>query len=139
MSLDGARPETVEKLRRGLKWERALEALAFVRSLRIAGNIDSASIHVVLQKDTYSELMDLLALASEYCIDTLVLTPLFMTGSYSQEEFEEISVASPQHPLFSNYKQALDALKQEQRKMLQHEKELRVAGKSVPMLQWTVQ
>ena len=49
MSVDGATPPTLEKLRRGLKWPRLLEALAFVRDLRRNGRLEWTTLQLVLQ------------------------------------------------------------------------------------------
>ncbi|MDR2893477.1 MAG: sulfotransferase family 2 domain-containing protein [Deltaproteobacteria bacterium] len=136
MSIDGATQKTVEKLRRGLKWPRLLEALDFVRSLRKNGELELVNLTCVIQKSNYMELEDLLKLASEYCVDTLSVAPLFSPGSYNPNEYFEENVSNPNNKLFTHCKEHIERCKKLHAEMMLNKKEIELSGSSVPNISW---
>lgn len=136
MSIDGGTPATVEKLRKGLKWERMLEALTFARDLRRSEKVTFSAITFMLQKDNYTELKEILALASEYCIDSLRIPLLTGHGSYSTKEFNEINICDPQNPLYEEAMKAVEELKCVHAHLLQNKDEIIASGRFVPEVVW---
>lgn len=136
MSVDGATPPTLEKLRRGLKWPRLLEALAFVRDLRRNGRLEWTTLQLVLQKDNFRELRELLDLASTYCVDTVMISKIESHGSYEGDTFHNLNVGDPANPLFSDYTEAVETAKRHHAQMLKNRKRLQAQGKSVPDVIW---
>ncbi|MDR2893475.1 MAG: hypothetical protein LBV80_10420 [Deltaproteobacteria bacterium] len=138
MSIDGVTKETLEKLRRGLKWPRLLDALNFVRSLRKSGTLERLEIIFMLQKDNYQELPKLLEFASEYCVDEIMVAPLASHGSYTPEEFSEVNIYTPNNPLFEECKVLVGKCKKLHAKMKLRKKEIEASGRSVPEIMWRV-
>jgi hypothetical protein len=136
MSVDGATPATLEKLRRGLKWPRLLEALEFVRELRLGGRLEATTLQLVLQKDNFRELRELLDLAATYCLDTVMISKIESHGSYEGKAFHDLNVGDPANPLFSEYKAAVEDAKRHHALMVQNKERLRAEGKSVPNVIW---
>lgn len=136
MSIDGGRQETLEKLRRGLKWPRLLEALDFVRSLRASGQLEETRIAFLLQKDNYRELQDILRLASEFCVDVLVITSPMTPGSYDAQAFRDLDVCSIHHPLHVACRAEVQQLKETQAQMLQEKEAIEASGRTVPKIVW---
>ena len=136
MSVDGATPPTLEKLRRGLKWSRLLEALAFVLDLRMSGRLEWTTLQLVLQKDNFRELQELLDLASTYCLDTVMISKIESHGSYEGDTFHELNIGDPANPLFADYMAAVEAAKRHHVRMIQDQERLQEEGKSVPDVIW---
>lgn len=134
MSIDGGTKPTLEKLRRGLTWERMLDALDFVRTLRKDGMLEYTSIGFVLQYDNYKEFKEILELASTYCVDLLMITKIMSNGSYGLEEFENVNVGDAAHPEFAAYTAAAEELQAVYKKMQDDRETVLAAGKSVPEL-----
>ena len=130
--------ESVEKLRRGLKWPRLMDALDFVRTLRKSGKLESVMLMCIIQKDNYTELDKLLDLVSEYCIDELEVAPLGPLGTYSKEEFAEVNVYDPAHRLFEDCRKKVVQAKKIHADMQLRRSEIEAAGKSVPEIRWRV-
>lgn len=138
MSVDGASPETVEKLRRGLKWKRLLEAMSFVKDLRIAGDIETTVLAFLFQKDNYMELQALLSMASDYCVDSVIISPIISHGSYTQQEFDELNVSDPKNILYAEAQTEIEKAKQFYNQMLADKDKIIASGKSVPNVMWRV-
>ena len=136
MSVDGATPATLEKLRRGLKWPRLIEALEFVRDLRRKGQLEHVTLQLVLQKDNFRELCTLLELASTYCIDTVMISKIESHGSYGAEEFHDLNVGDPKNPLFTAYEAAIEDVKAFHAVMESNRASIEAEGKSVPHVIW---
>ena len=139
ISIDGATKETLEKLRYGLKWERLLDALKFARELRINGDIENIFLSFLLQRDNYLEMPALLKMASEHCIDEIMISPLVSHGSYTQQEFQDVNICDPKNPLFEAAQKAVGELKQRHEAMLADRVNIESSGKSVPHIMWRVE
>lgn len=78
VSIDGATPETLERLRFPLKWERMLHALDLIRT--IGREVDNADFYpylgVVLQNDNLHELPQFLDLARDHGMEQVKFSPL---------------------------------------------------------------
>jgi hypothetical protein len=136
LSIDGSTPETLEKLRVGLKWERMLDALGFVRTLRQSGALDCINISFVLQKDNYKELPGILDMACEYLADGLNVLSLVGHGVYSYEEFLEINISDKGNPLYAECKEIIEEMKENHTRMLQEKDAITASGRSVPQIFW---
>lgn len=138
MSIDGASKETLEKLRRGLKWPRLMDALKFVRRLRKEGKLEWLFLMFILQKDNYTELQALLDLASEYCIDEIMIAPLGPGGAYPPGVFDDVNIYDSSHPLFNDCKEKVMRAKAYHKEMQSSRSEIEAAGRSVPEVAWRV-
>jgi len=107
ISIDGATPQTLEKLRKGLKWDRLLEALEFVRDLRKKSKIERVVIVFVIQKDNFRELPQMLELCSRYFLDTLNVVRITAHGGYTSDQMKDIDVAYHGHRCMLNTSMSL--------------------------------
>jgi len=132
LSIDGATPKTLEKLRRGLSWSELIGALEFAKELRRSSKISYLLVKFIVQKENFRELPKMLELCSQYCCDALSVAPIASRGSYTVEKFMEINVNDHQNPLNSEYREIQENVKLLSKQMHENEKELLAQGRSVP-------
>ena len=75
ISIDGATKPTYEKLRRGGKWDKVLEALDCARSLRRENGFEF-QLHMVVQQDNWHEMELMDELAHQYEADRVYFNPI---------------------------------------------------------------
>ncbi len=136
ISIDGATPNTLEKLRRGLSWDELIKALEFAKELRINSKISVIHVMFVAQKENYREIPQMLDLCSQYCCDILTVSPITGHGTYTNEEFIEINVSDYQHPLNAEYREILENTKLLSQQMQQNKKKLLAQGRSAPSIRF---
>jgi MoaA/NifB/PqqE/SkfB family radical SAM enzyme len=132
LSIDGATPETLEKLRRGLKWERLQSALEFVRDLRRSLKLKHLNVNFILQRDNFRELPDMIDLCSVYHVDDLRVERINAHGSYTNDEFRDVDIADPSHRLYSECLAVIEQSKIKHKEMLADSKSLLPEKRSVP-------
>ena len=100
VSMDGASPATYEKLRLGGKWEKIIENLEHISSLKSQCGFEFV-LHFVVQKDNYHEMKNIIELATEYNVDRLWLNKIedwqVMNNWREQDIFNEL------HPLNKDF------------------------------------
>jgi len=99
VSIDGARPETYENLRRPGKWEKITMNMDFLKELRQSGKIQGLYLHFVVQKDNFEEMIEFVELGKQWKVDGINFIRMLNMGSFSGPVFEENDVADPRHPL----------------------------------------
>ena len=92
ISIDAASRETYEKIRRGGNFEKLMNNLFTIRSLRLAGVISYFEIAFVLQYENRKEIADFIRLGTQLQVDNIAFTKINNWGTYSEEEFEKISL-----------------------------------------------
>jgi MoaA/NifB/PqqE/SkfB family radical SAM enzyme len=98
VSIDAARADTYERLRRPGKWEVLMENLELMAKMRASGEIRRFQINFVVQADNFRELPDFIALGHRLGVDNFWLQRLTNYGSYTEPVFAKADVTSPQHP-----------------------------------------
>jgi pyruvate-formate lyase-activating enzyme len=98
VSIDAARAETYERLRRPGKWNVLMENLELMAKMRAAGEIRRFQINFVVQADNFRELPDFIALGNRLGVDNFWLQRLTNYGSFAEPVFAKADVTSPQHP-----------------------------------------
>ncbi len=134
VSIDGATPETLEKLRRGLTWQQLVKAMLFAQELRRSSRIDFFTVTFVTQKDNFRELPQMLELCSLYSVDYLSAFKIAAHGSYSDKQFSEINVADSLHPLNKEYRDVVSNVRELHLRMQENRKQILALGRSVPGL-----
>ena len=132
LSIDGATPQTLEKLRRGLKWDRMLDALDFIRDLRRKSKLDSVPVNFIIQKDNFRELPQMLELCSFYGLDRLQAVRISSHGSYTNDQFRDIDVGDPAHPLHAEYIAVIKQTVALHKEMKENISKIVASGRSVP-------
>jgi MoaA/NifB/PqqE/SkfB family radical SAM enzyme len=100
VSLDAATKETFEELRRGGIWERTIENVEFISSLRREGEIEEFGILFVVQAGNFREMKDFVRLGKRLGCDRILFHELVNFGTWPEQGFEERSVVSPGHPQY---------------------------------------
>ncbi len=98
ISIDAARAETYERLRRPGKWNVLMENLELIARMRAAGEIRRLQINFVVQAENFRELPEFIALGDRLGADDFWLQRLTNYGSFAEPVFAEADVTSPQHP-----------------------------------------
>ncbi|QBR70070.1 hypothetical protein CU048_00875 [Beijerinckiaceae bacterium] len=98
VSIDGARQETYEDLRRPGKWSVITRNMEFLSQLRREGKI-GLGINFVVQKKNFEEMVEFVELGKQWDVHSIVFIRLLSIGSFSAAAFEENDVSDPRHPL----------------------------------------
>lgn len=103
VSIDAARPETYRVLRRGGSFERLMENLEFIASLRRAGEVAYIRLDCVLQAHNYAEMPDIVALTRRFGFDGVKFQMIRNWNTYDAAEFARHNIASPGHPEYQAF------------------------------------
>jgi MoaA/NifB/PqqE/SkfB family radical SAM enzyme len=98
ISIDAARAETYERLRRPGKWNVLMENLELMARMRAEGRIRHLRINFVVQADNFRELPEFITLGNRLGVDCFWLQRLTNYGSFDESVFAQTDVTSPQHP-----------------------------------------
>jgi pyruvate-formate lyase-activating enzyme len=98
VSIDAAKAETYEKLRRPGKWAPLRENLEFIAGMRQSGEIRHFGINFVVQKENFREMLDFVALGTRLGVDQIWFQRVTNYGAYDEATFADIDVTSPRHP-----------------------------------------
>jgi MoaA/NifB/PqqE/SkfB family radical SAM enzyme len=97
ISVDAARAETYEQLRRPGKWPVLMQNLELMSRMRAEGKIRFLQINFVVQAANFREIPDFVAMGSRLGVDHIWLQRLTNYGSYAEAVFEEADITSPLH------------------------------------------
>lgn len=98
VSIDAARGETYERLRRPGKWPVLMKNLELMAAMRRAGSIRRLGINFVVQADNYREMPEFVELGMRLGVDTIWFQRLTNYGSFAGDVFARTDVTSPAHP-----------------------------------------
>lgn len=98
VSIDAARAETYEKLRRPGKWSVLMENLEFLAGMRRSGRIRQFWINFVVQKENFREMLDFVELGMRLGVDRVWFQRVTNYGAYDEATFADVDVTSPRHP-----------------------------------------
>lgn len=108
ISIDAAKKETYEVIRRGGRWEVLMNNLNFTGRLRKGNKIKGLYLMFVVQKLNYREMVDFIQLGYEIGADRICFSRIGNWGIYSEREFIEMDVCDPRN---EEHKQFLQVLK----------------------------
>jgi pyruvate-formate lyase-activating enzyme len=98
VSIDAARPETYERLRRPAKWPLLMANLEVMAEMRRARTIRRFQLNFVIQEDNFREIHELVALGKRLSVDNIWFQRLTNYGAFDEETFARADVTSPRHP-----------------------------------------
>jgi tetratricopeptide (TPR) repeat protein len=98
ISIDAARAETYEQLRRPGKWSVLMRNMEFIAEMRRAGTIKALGINFVVQQSNYREMLEFVELGDRLSADQIWFQRVTNYGAYDQTTFASIDVTSPLHP-----------------------------------------
>lgn len=103
-SIDAATAETYDKIRRGGDFNKVLRALKLAGDMRKKGEIHYLKMFFVIQKDNVAEMEKFVKLAQEVGADKVVFTKIQNWGTYSPEDFKEVSVLDDEYEIKEEYR-----------------------------------
>lgn len=92
VSIDAAKKETYEQIRRGGNFDVLKQNMQFASDLRKAGELSYFRINFVVQKKNYREMIPFVKWGLELECDEIFFTKILNWGTYSKEEFRDISM-----------------------------------------------
>jgi pyruvate-formate lyase-activating enzyme len=98
VSIDAARAETYERLRRPGKWPVLMKNLEVMAEMRRSRKIRRLQINFVVQQDNYREILEFVALGRRLAVDNIWFQRLTNYGAFDEETFTRADVTSPHHP-----------------------------------------
>ena len=98
VSIDAARPDTYENLRRPGKWPVLMRNLEVMAEMRRAQTLRCFQINFVVQEDNFREMLDFVALGKQLGVDDIWFQRLTNYGSFDEPTFARTDVTSPRHP-----------------------------------------
>lgn len=106
ISLDAATREVYEIVR-GKNYDDVIKNIGWLGEMRRDEKIDFLSFHIIIVKDNYKDIPNILKLAHENYVDRVLLQP-FLYNDYAAYDFDEQAVHLSTHP---EYKEFMDILK----------------------------
>lgn len=97
VSIDAATPDTYAK-NRGGNFERLLQNLNFIGSLRRSGEINTFNLHFVVQANNYKEMPAFAALGRHCGCDEVIFKQVQNWGTYAALDYAARAVQAPEHP-----------------------------------------
>lgn len=98
ISIDGATPETFERLRRGSTWEKLLRTMSVIEQARRSGVIRRVMVNMVVQEQNFREMRPLLELCKGWAVDGVRFYRIRQWGNVVPGAFRDSDVANPLHP-----------------------------------------
>jgi molybdenum cofactor biosynthesis enzyme MoaA len=103
ISVDAARKETFEKLRRLGKYEVFLQNMRFVSGLRLAGVISELKFSFTYQLDNFREMGEFVAFCEDMNCDFTIFERLQNLGAFTHDEYRCKAVHYETHPLHAEF------------------------------------
>ena len=92
VSIDAATKKTYESIRRGGNFDILVNNMEFAGRLRQEGELSYFRMNFVVQKGNYKEMPDFVRWGKRVGCDEIFFTKILNWGTYSQEEFANISM-----------------------------------------------
>jgi len=103
ISMDAARKDTFEKLRRFGVFDILTKNLAFLQRLRKEGVIKGLYGSFTYQVENFREMEEFVLFCRSFGFDRIIFEPLQNVGAFTDQEFRDRAVHKPYHPLFSEF------------------------------------
>lgn len=98
ISIDGATPETYERLRRGSTWDKLIRTMTVLEQARRAKVIRRVMVNMVVQQQNFIEMRPLLELCKGWAVDGIRFYRIRQWGNVVPGAFMHSDVANPLHP-----------------------------------------
>lgn len=92
VSIDAATPETYANIRRGGMFAVLERNMAYASQLRKIGELSYLRFNFVVQRQNYQEMIPFVEWGKRLGVDELFFTKILNWGTYSREEFRDISM-----------------------------------------------
>jgi tetratricopeptide (TPR) repeat protein len=108
VSIDAARADTYERLRRPAKWPLLMKNLELMAEMRRSGSIRCLQLNFVVQEENYRQIPEFVELGTRMAADSIWFQRLTNYGAYAEAVFAKADVTSPAHP---KHEELLDILR----------------------------
>jgi glycosyltransferase involved in cell wall biosynthesis/MoaA/NifB/PqqE/SkfB family radical SAM enzyme len=98
VSIDAATSETYRWNRPPGSWNRLVENMEFLASLRRSGHLDVLRISYVVQANNWREMPQFVEWGKRWAADEVLFARLTNWGTFTEEEFRDRAVHLPNHP-----------------------------------------
>ncbi|OUR93617.1 hypothetical protein A9Q84_19300 [Halobacteriovorax marinus] len=103
ISIDAAKKDTYEIVRKGGDWHKLLKNLEFIKSLRKKGLIPFLKFDFVVQDYNFKEMPAFALLGKKFGADKVFFQRIINWGTYSEEVFLERAVYREAHPSYEKF------------------------------------
>jgi MoaA/NifB/PqqE/SkfB family radical SAM enzyme len=106
ISIDAARKETYAIVRRRGNWDKLVNNLSFISSLRKSGKIDNVVISFVVQNRNYKEMKDFAIMGYNYGFDEIVFSKYlnwFHKSEENDRKYAENAITEKTHPRHKDF------------------------------------
>lgn len=104
VSVDAANEETYQMIRRGGNWKKLMENLKYVGLQREKGKLAIFRLNFVVQSKNVREMGEFVELARRLNANEIWFTDIKNWGTYSNEEFERISIRNENGEIKTEYR-----------------------------------
>ena len=98
ISIDGATPETYERLRRGSTWEKLLRTMGILEQARRGGVIRRIMVNMVVQQQNFLDMRQMVELCKGWAVDGIRFYRIRQWGNVVPGSFMESDISNPLHP-----------------------------------------
>ncbi|WP_414663078.1 glycosyltransferase family protein [Horticoccus sp. 23ND18S-11] len=98
ISIDGATPDTYEKLRRGSTWEKLLRTMGILEQARRTGVIRRIMVNMVVQQENFLDMRRMVELCKGWAVDGIRFYRIRQWGNVVPGAFMTSDIANPLHP-----------------------------------------
>lgn len=110
VSIDAARKDTYEIIRRGGSWEILSENMAAICEWKKCGKIRSLQINFLIQRKNYLEMEEFIELCKQWGADRIEFQKMANWGSYTEEDFQKEDVNNPENECYQDAVRRLFAI-----------------------------
>jgi len=110
VTVDAARPDTYERLRRGGTWTGIQTALTWIADKKLQNNMKFKT-RMVVQHDNFEEMLEFYDMCKNLGVDVIEYTRITNWGTYTRDEFALVDVFDPAHTQHQQAQQCLDQIK----------------------------
>jgi hypothetical protein len=108
ISIDAGTKETYEKVR-GPYWEQVSQNVRWLGEMRRSGQLDYYSFHVIITKENFRDIPDMVALGRECGVDRILIQPFLKGPRQGYADYDAQAIHLTTHP---NYQEFIDLLSQ---------------------------
>lgn len=112
ISLDAGSKEVYEKVR-GPYWDQVVSNVKWLGEMRLAGKLDFYSFHIIIVKENYKDIPNMIKLAKECHVDRILIQPFLKGPDQGYANYEAQAIHLPSHPEYNDFIKILDQFKNE--------------------------
>jgi MoaA/NifB/PqqE/SkfB family radical SAM enzyme len=112
LTMDAARADTYERLRRGGKWKDIQHSLLWLSNKKQQTGI-KLNLRMVVQLDNYQEIVEFYHMSKAACADRVEYVRISNWNTFTAGEFEKIDVFDQKHHEYNQAQNLIDQIKQD--------------------------